>query len=78
MTYEDRLKHRELVERTAALRDRLEAGAADAPLTRAEGRELAALVDEVILQLSPERWDRLMETIAEEAARRAGALAVPK
>lgn len=78
MTYEDRLKHRELVERTAALRARLEAGAPEAPLTRAEGRELAALVDEVILRLSPGRWDRLMETIAEEAARRAGALAMTK
>jgi hypothetical protein len=77
MTYEERLKHRELLERAAALRERLE-GEDDARLTRREGRELAALLEEVVLQLSPDRWDHMMETIAAEAARRAGVVAVMK
>lgn len=78
MTYEVRLKHRELVERAAALRERLDGGDDDAQLTRSEGRELAALVEELIVQLRPERWDDLMETVAAEAARRAGAVTVMK
>lgn len=78
MTYEVRLKHRELVERAAALRTRLEEGKAGEPLTREEGRELAALVEELVVQLRPERWDDLMETVAAEAARRAGAVTIMK
>jgi len=78
MTYEVRLKHRELVERAAALRQHLDGGEDDARMTRAEGRELAALVEELVVQLRPERWDDLMETVAAEAARRAGAVTVMK
>lgn len=78
MTYETRMKHRELVERAAALREQLEGGEDEARLTRAEGRELAALVEELVVQLRPERWDDLMETVAAEAARRAGAVTVMK
>lgn len=75
MTYEDRMKHLELLERSSALSARLAEGDAWAPLTREEGRELAALVEEILAQLSPERRDHLMEAVVEEAARRAGALA---
>lgn len=78
MSYEARLKHRELVDRAAALRERLDGGDDEARLTRQEGRELAALVEELVVQLRPERWDDLMETVAAEAARRAGAVTVMK
>ncbi|MDH3734314.1 MAG: hypothetical protein OEU54_12310 [Gemmatimonadota bacterium] len=75
MTYEDRVKHRELLERSASLAERLGEGEGWAPVTRDEARELSTLIDEVLAQLSPERWDRLMEAIVDEATRRAGSLA---
>ena len=75
MTYEDRMKHLELVERSAALSQRLAEGEAWAPVSREEARELAALVEEILVQLSPERRDHLMETVVAEATRRAGSLA---
>ena len=75
MTYENRLKHRELVERSTALLESLEQGDEWASLSRGEARELASLVSEVIGQLSPERWDHMMEAVVDEAARRAGSLA---
>ncbi|MDX1577803.1 MAG: hypothetical protein R3266_04935 [Gemmatimonadota bacterium] len=76
MTYEERVKHRELVERAARLREELGSGEETAPITRAEARELAALIEETLGEISPERWDRVMQTIVEEAARRAGVLSV--
>lgn len=75
MTYEDRLKHRDLVDRSAALAERLAEGDGGAPVTRDEARELAALVTEVLAQLNPERWDHMMEAIVDEATRRSGSLA---
>jgi hypothetical protein len=75
MTYEDRERHRVLVERLAALRDRLEAGEPAAPVTREEALALVELLDEIADRLSPQRMDRLMETVADEASRRAGAMA---
>jgi len=75
MTYEERLQHRDLVDRSAQLRDRLGEGEEWSPLTRGEARELVQIVEETLGQLSPERWDRMMETIVEEATRRAGAAA---
>jgi hypothetical protein len=74
MTYESRIKHREVTERLTALRERLEAGEPWTPVTREEARELVAILEEVSEQNSPERWDHMMETIVDEAARRAGAL----
>lgn len=76
MTYEERLQHRDLVERTARLRERLET--VEGGLDRDEARELVSIVEEMLEQLSPERWDRIMETIVDEAARRAGSLAMVK
>ena len=73
MNYEERLRYRELVERAETLRERLAEGEGGAPVTREEGRELAGLLAEALSKLSPERFDRMMETIAQEAARRAGA-----
>jgi hypothetical protein len=75
VTYEDRVLHRELVERTTELRERLAAGDDDAPVTRAEAREMASLIEELLAQLAPERRDRMMESMADEAARRAASLA---
>ncbi len=78
MTYEDRVRHRELVERTSALRERLAEGGGRERVTREEARELAALLEELLAQLSPERWDHMMETVAGEAARRAGVMTAMK
>jgi len=75
VTYEDRVRHRELVERMADLRARLDLGTETDPVTRGEARELMALLEEILSGLGPERWDRMMETMAEEAARRAASLA---
>ena len=68
MTYQDRLKHRDLTDRAAALRERLSEGDAWEAVTREEGREIVALLDEVVAQLSPERRDRMMEAVVDEAA----------
>ncbi|MDE2880088.1 hypothetical protein [Candidatus Palauibacter soopunensis] len=76
-SYEERLRHRDLLERATDLRRRLEAEDGDSPMRREEGAELAALVEATLAEISPERWDRVMETIAGEAARRAGAGAAP-
>ena len=75
MTYEDRERHHALVERMATLRESLEAREPDAPVTRDEALELVAFLEEIADRLSPQRMDRLMETIVDEASRRAGALA---
>lgn len=72
MTYLERQQHRDLRERASTLEDRLKEGDPDAPVTREEARELLELVDAALERLSPERWDRVMEVVAEEAARRAG------
>jgi hypothetical protein len=74
MTYERRVRHRELTERVTELRERLETGESWAPVTREEARELVAILENAIEQISPDLWDRMMETIVDEAARRAGAL----
>lgn len=77
MTYEERQKHRELLDRSASLREALE-GADDGQVTRAQARELLGIVEETLEQLSPERWDRVMETILDEASRRMGSIALIK
>lgn len=77
MTYEERVKHRELVDRVGALRERLDVGEPWAQVTREEAAELTAIVEELLVRVSPERWDHLMETVAHEASRRAGAVAAP-
>ena len=74
MTYEERLKHQDLVERSARLKEALGEGDEAQSMTRAEARELTELVEEILALISPERWDRLMQTVVEEATRRAGAV----
>lgn len=72
MTYLERQQHRALKERAQELRERLEAGDEDEPLTRGEAVELVELIEGTLDRSSPERWDNALEVIAEEAARRAG------
>lgn len=72
MTYLERKKYRALRGRVEALRDELEEGAPDEPLTREEAREIVAVLDAIMDRMSPDRWDHMMEVVAEEAARRAG------
>ena len=78
MTYEERQLYRELRERLDALRERMSEGAPDEPLTREDGREILAVLDATVERMSPERWDRAMDSIAEEAARRAGQAALSR
>lgn len=73
MNYEERLRHRDLGDRAARLRERLGEGDDTEPLTRGEGRELAVIVEETLALISPERWDRVMEMIVDEATRRTSA-----
>ena len=73
MNYEERLRHRDLNDRAARLRERLGEGDDTEPLTRGEGRELAMIVEETLALISPERWDRVMEMIVDEATRRTSA-----
>lgn len=74
MTYEERQRYRELKERVEELSRRLAQGEAEEALSRGEARDLVEILEATVEGLSPERWDRAMDTIAEEAARRVGAL----
>ena len=73
MTYEDRQRYRDLQDRVTDLRERLEEGDAERPVTAAEALQLLELVETSMERMSPERWDRALEVVAREAARRAGA-----
>lgn len=75
MSYEDRESYRKLLDRLGELTERLQEGDPAAPVTREEALELVALLEVIAKRLSPKRWDRLMEMVAHEASRRAGALA---
>jgi hypothetical protein len=74
MTYQERQRYRELLEEVESLRDRLQRGAREEGLTRQEALDLLGLVEAAIQRMSPERWDRALEAVAGEAARRAGGL----
>lgn len=72
MTYQERQRYRHLRDEVDALRERLEEGDPDEPLTRGEALEMLSLIDAAIERMSPERWDRALDAVASEAARRAG------
>lgn len=72
MTYEERQRYEKLREEVDVLREKFDEGDPDEPLTRGEALELLALVDAAIQRMSPERWDRALDAVASEAARRAG------
>ena len=74
MTYEERVQYHETRERIEALRSELEAGDPTGALTRREALALLSLLEVLAERLSPERWDRSLEAIADEAARRADIL----
>lgn len=72
MTYEERQRYRQLRDEVEELRDRLDEGEPDRPVTRGEAIEILDLVDAAIERMSPERWDHALDAVAREAARRAG------
>ncbi len=78
MTYEERQRYRDLKDRLGELHERLSVGPPDRPVTRAEMIELLELLDAAVERMSPERWDRALDAVAEEAARRAGAMAAAR
>ena len=51
--YEERLRHRDLLERATDLRRRLELEDGDSPMRREEGAELAALLEATLAEISP-------------------------
>jgi hypothetical protein len=75
MTYEERMQYHESREKLAALKAELESGDSAAPVSRGHALEILALLEAFAERLSPERWDRTLEVIADEAARRADILA---
>ncbi len=75
MTWEERKRYQDGRDRLEELRDRLAGEPADAPLSRAEALEILDLLEAFAERMSPERWDRALEAIAHEAARRADVLA---
>lgn len=72
MTYQERQRYKQLRDEVEALREELESGDRDEPLTRGEALEILALVDAAVERMSPARWDRALDAVAQEAARRAG------
>lgn len=75
MTYEERVQYHEGREKLAALRAELESGDPSGSISRAQALEILGLLEFFTDRISPERWDRALEAIAEEAARRADILA---
>jgi hypothetical protein len=75
MTYEERVLYHEGREKLAALRAELESGDPSGSISRAQALEIIGLLEFFAERVSPERWDRALEAIAEEAARRADILA---
>lgn len=71
MTFEDRQRFKELQETIVGLRSRLEGSDETDPLDRSDTLVLLEIVEYVLGRMSPERWDHMMETVADEAARRA-------
>ena len=72
MTFEERQQFKELQQTVADIRARL--AEEDATLERTDALALLDVVEYLFGRMSPERWDHMMETIADEAARRAEAL----
>jgi hypothetical protein len=71
MTYQERQRYRKLRDELDELRETLAEGDPEEALTRGEALEILGLVDAAIERMSPERWDRALDAVAEEAARRA-------
>ena len=74
MTWEERKLYQDGRARIQELKDRLDDGAANDALTRGGALEILELLELFADRMSPERWDRALEAIANEAARRADML----
>lgn len=74
VTWEERKLYQDGRARIQELKDRLDDGAANDALTRGEALEILELLELFADRMSPERWDRALEAIANEAARRADML----
>ena len=75
MTWEERQRYQDGRTRLDELRDRLADGSPEEPLSRGEAIEILDLLEVFAERMSPERWDRALEAIADEAARRADVMA---
>ena len=75
MTWEERQRYQDGRSRLDELRDRLVDGSPEESLTRGEALEMLDLIEVFAERMSPERWDRALEAIAHEAARRADVMA---
>jgi len=75
MTWEERQRYQDGRSRLDELRDRLLDGSPEESLTRGEAVEMLDLIEVFAERMSPERWDRALEAIAHEAARRADVMA---
>lgn len=74
MTWEERKLYQDGRARLQELRERLGERDSDHALTTSEALEILDLLEMFADRMSPERWDRALEAIANEAARRADML----
>ncbi len=75
MTWEERQRYQDGRSRLEELRARLAEAPAEQALSRGEALEILDLLAGFAESMSPERWDRALEVIADEAARRADLIA---
>ena len=75
MTWEERQRYQDGRTRLDEPRDRLADGSPEEALSRGEAIEILDLLEVFAERMSPERWDRALEAIAHEAARRADMMA---
>ncbi len=75
MTWEERERYQAGRSRLEELRVRLADGSPEDALSRGDALEILDLLEMFAERMSPERWDRTLEVIADEAARRADVMA---
>lgn len=75
MTWEERERYQAGRSRLDELRVRLADGSPEDALSRGDALEILDLLEMFAERMSPERWDRTLEVIADEAARRADVMA---
>ena len=75
MTWEERERYQAGRSRLEELRIRLADGSPEDALSRGDALEILDLLEMFAERMSPERWDRTLEVIADEAARRVDVMA---
>ncbi len=75
MTWEERERYQAGRSRLEDLRVRLADGSPEDALSRGDALEILDLLEMFAERMSPERWDRTLEVIADEAARRVDVMA---